>query len=53
MIDEIIDRILLEARGKDKEDVVAAIYATMMELDQEIIKSMENLREEERRGVND
>jgi len=53
MIDDIVERILLEAKGKDREDIVAAIYTTMQEVDHKIVNVISNIREEERRVKED
>jgi len=53
MINDIVERILLEAKGKDREVVVAAIYEAMIKLDLEIVRTMKELRDEERREDHD
>jgi hypothetical protein len=53
MIDDIVEMVLKEARGRSREDNVANIYAVMMDIDDKIIKILVNIRDEERRKKED
>lgn len=49
MIEEIVEMILKEARGRPENDPVRRIHAVFMQVDRKIADIMDNLKEEERR----
>jgi len=53
MIDDIVEMILMEANKRPGDDRVSAIYQVMQELENAIIKVIENAREIERRKERD
>jgi len=53
MIDDIVEMILKEARGRKQEDPVTGIYQVMKIIETQIIGVISNSREEERRKRED
>jgi len=53
MIDEIVEEILKEARGRNTKDPVTGIYQVMKIIEAQIIGVIENTRIEERRKKED
>jgi len=49
MIDDIVEMILKEARGRNGKDIVFQAYRVMREVDTKIINMMDKHREEKRR----
>ncbi|MBA7662267.1 hypothetical protein ES703_70295 [subsurface metagenome] len=53
MIDDIVQMILKEARGREGHTATFNIYRVCREIDGEIIQIIDNIQEEERRKEED